>query len=287
MGKGCHRVDVMILAAADFLTGFVRKFHGSLMRGLPVKIRQRLIAGAIGLMVLGFSTSAMALAESAPMVQGVGALVCKLQDVLKSDGEGQSMAGVGASFAPSSCRMLRVTVRIATGSPSETSTDDETVSSPRRLGNASDTAEYQVDVCENATGLMLFDEHHPYVRQMLVQGGRNPGYGQEIDYVNFRHGFTVHPTAAGKYIRLLLDPWFGRESASKPAQTLQAPEVESLQMSTTLDVVPGQWMELGTFRQVTGSAYEASTRRILGNSREVMRIWVRVDDINLPDRSYK
>ena len=273
----------MILAAEDFLTGFVRKFHGSLIRGLSVKARQRLIAGAIGLMVLSSPASAMALAVSAPMVQGAGALVCKLHDVIGPDG-----AGANVSSAPSACRMLRVAVRIDTGTPSGASIAGEVIPSPRRLGNASDTAEYQVDVCENATGLMLFDEHHPFVRQLLVQGGRHPGYGQEVDYVHFRHGFTVQPTAAGEYIRLILSPWFGRVSANQPTKIFGAPEVEDLQMSTTVDVKPGQWMEVGTFRQETISTdEEVSPRRILGNSREVVRIWVRVDDIDVSDRRHK
>jgi hypothetical protein len=271
----------MILATAAFLTGFAGKFQGNCMRSLSVSVRRRLFVSTAGLVFSCFSSHAMALTVSAPMVQEADSLVCKLQEVTGSYGVGQSVAGAGKSLAPPVCRMLQVAVRIAMGAPSGGFGGVEAAAPSRRLGNAVDGAEYTVDVCESAKGLMLFDEHHPFVRRMLVQGGRNPGYGQEVDYVHIRHGFIVQPTAAGEYIRLILAPWFGRVSADQPSQTLQAPEVEGLQMSTTVDAIPGKWMDLGTYREGTFIGDEVVPRRIVGNSREIIRIWVKVDDVNV------
>lgn len=274
----------MILAAVAFLTGFARNFHGGCMPGLSVKASRGLVVGVAGLILLGFSGHATALTVSSPMVQEADTLVCKLRDVVGLDEAGHLVAGSGASLAPTACRMLRVALRITSGTPSLGLGGDETASSSRRLGNAVDAAEYEVNVCESAKGLMLFDEDHPFVRRMLVQGGRNPGYGQEVDYVHIRHGFIVEPVAAGEYIRLILEPWFGRVSANQSIRTPQAPEVEGLQMSTMVDAVPGKWMELGTYRKQALSGGAVSTRRILGNSRETVRIWVKVEDVDVSDR---
>ena len=277
----------MILATADFLTGITRTAFGNFMCGLSVKVTGRLAVFVTGLILWGFPGSAMALMVSAPMVRKADGLVCKLLHDTGSDGAGQPVAGAGVALAPSACRMLRVAVRISSGTLSGGHSDAEIGSAPRRLGNAVDAAEYKVDICENATGLMLFDEHHPFVRRMLMQVGRDSGYGQEVDYVHTRHGFTVHPIAAGEFIRLTLNPWLGRLSAKQAGQTLEAPEVEDLQMSTTVDVIPGQWTELGSYREKAAIADQASTRRVLGNSSETLRIRVRVDDIGGSDRRHK
>lgn len=274
----------MVLAAMAFLTGFARIFHGSRLCGLSVKSSGRLVVVATGLVLWGFSGTAMALTVSAPMVEGADLLVCKLQHV-GQDKTDRRESGAGASLAPSACRMLTVTVRIATGAPSGSSGAGEAASLPRRLGNAVDAAEYKVDVCENATGLILFDDHHPFVRRMLAQAGRNPGYGQEVDYVQTRHGFTVQPVAAGASIRLVLEPWFDRVAGRQGAQSMEPPEVESLQVSTTVDAIPGQWVEVGAYRQQPNIGDAVSSRRILGNYREAVRIWVKADDADRNDRS--
>lgn len=272
----------MVLATVDFLTGFAHIFRNSSMCGLSGKVRGRLVVAAMGFMLWGFPGHAMALAVFAPMVQGDDSLVCKLHDV-GPVGAGQPGAGTGVSLLPSACRMLRVAVQIAAGTPSEGPGGGETGSPHRRLGNTVDSAEYRVDVCEKTTGLILLDEYYPFVHRMLVQGGRDPGYGQDVDYVHFRHGFTVQPVAAGEYIRLILAPWFGRVSVNQPVQALEAPGVDSLQVSTTVDLMPGQWLELGGYRKETTVADESAPRRILGNSRDIVRVWVKVDDINVPD----
>lgn len=272
----------MILAAVTFLTDFARIFHGRCRPALSGKVRVRLVVGATGLILWGSSGSAMALTASAPVVRGSEPLVRKLHDARK-DGAGQSGAGGGVALAPSACRMLRVSVRMAADAPFGSSVAGETAMRPRRLGNADDVAEYNVDVCENATGTILFDEQHPFVRRMFAQGGRNPAYGREIDYMPMRHGVTVKPAGVGEHIRLTLEPWLGRVSADQTVQTLEPPEVSNLQMSTTIDAVPGQWVEFGGYRKESAIAAEASPRRTLGNSAERVRVWVMVDDIHASD----
>lgn len=147
----------------------------------------------------------MALTGYAPIVREADGLVSKLHPGIRPNGAGQLATGAGVSFDPSVCRMLRVSVRMASGMPVGGLSGAELGSPPHRLGNAVDTAEYKVDVCESATGLMLFDEHYPCVRRMSVQGGRDAVYGQDIDYMHIRHGFTVQPIAAGERIQLILN----------------------------------------------------------------------------------
>jgi hypothetical protein len=272
----------MILAKAVLLTGFIRKFRGICACCPAVKVGGRLAVCALCLFLLVFSDSAVALMASAPMVQEVDGLAYELQDSVGLDVTGQPATGVGVSMDTSDCRMLRVAVRIVSGAPVGALSGVESASKPHRLGNAVDTFEYQIDVCENTTGLLLFDEHHPFVRRMLVQGGRDPGYGQEIDSIQTRQGFTVHPIAAGEFIRLILHPRFGQVSSRSPGEPIAAPEVIDFQVSNTVDAIPGQWMELGSYRKESFLGGEISTRRRLGNSREVLRIWVKVDDVNSP-----
>lgn len=54
MGKVFHRIDVMILAAANFLTGVARKFHGGCMRSFSLKVRGTQVGLAASLVIVGF-----------------------------------------------------------------------------------------------------------------------------------------------------------------------------------------------------------------------------------------
>jgi hypothetical protein len=273
-----HKDDVMILSRTRFMTDCAEKISSRFGRGLFI-FSGGLAVGLVFLLAVGLVFDACALSVASVSPRAYRVTVCSLQNGtgLRPGGE-QSAGGKDlAASGFSNCRMFRISVRFDSGQA-----DSSSQSSVRRLGNAQRRSEYRLNVCDNMTGRMFFDERIPYIEKMIVQGGRHAGYGQEIGYKDIRQGMSVRPVAVGDSIRLTLNFYFGRALGKGLKNTLNAPKVNDVGISTCIDIVPGQWVEVGERFEQTVPGMPDRHDRVIGNSRRHGRMWVRVDDLPRP-----
>jgi hypothetical protein len=273
-----HKDDVMILSRTSFMTDCADKFSSRFGRRLFFFARG-LAVGLAFLLAIGLVSNAYALSVASFSPREYRVTVCSLQNVTGL-GPGREQYPRGKdSTAPglSNCRMFRISVRFESGRA-----DSSSQSSVRRLGNAQRRSEYRLNVCDTMTGQMVFDERIPYVEKMIVQGGRHAGYGQEIGYKNIRQGMVVRPVAVGDTIRLTLTFCSGRVLERGLQNILSAPKIYDTGISTCIDIVPGQWVELSERFEQTVPGMPDRHDRVIGNSRRHGRMWVRIDELPRP-----
>jgi len=268
----------MILSRTSFMTDCAKKISSRFGRGLFI-FSGGLAVGLVFLLAVGLVFDAYALSVVSVSPRAYRVTVCSLQNVTGLRPGGEQSPG-GKDFAASgfsNCRMFRISVRFDSGRA-----DSSSQSSVRRLGNAQRRSEYRLNVCDNMTGRMFFDERIPYIERMIVQGGRYAGYGQGIGYKNIRQGMAVRPVAVGDSIRLTLTFYSGRALERSLKNTLSAPKVNDTGVSTCVNIVPGQWLDVGERFEQTVSGMSDRHDRVIGNSRRHGRMWVRIDEVPSP-----
>lgn len=275
MGKGPRKNRVIILATAGFMTFLIRTLsRDSLFPGMRFLSRRGIAVLPAAFVALFWAFPCMALMPSVPATRAEYPLACKLQDVPGAGASGQPGKDEGAE----GCRLFRIRLRFDSGTGVSASGQPDNASGVRTIGNALEVKQYHVDVCENTTGLILVDEHHPFVKRMIVQGGRSAGYGQDIDYLAIRHGFFALPRRVGQNIRVVLTPWAGSLSGGAGGGLLQPPAVENRALETVVDVAPGQWVDIGSVQNVVTATGQERAARVLGNAGRVWKAWIRVEE---------
>lgn len=142
----------------------------------------------------------------------------------------------------------------------------------RTLGNRQQTTESFLRVLEGETGLLILGREVPFTTAMAVIAGRHRGFSRTVEYKTVTTGFWVRPQVLGHKIFLEVAPHM-------MAQGPQGEETLELQeLKTTVELPPGQWVDLGQQLQQADEVSSSIVRLQTGHTQGEGRVWIRVDD---------
>ncbi|MDW7646356.1 MAG: hypothetical protein SCI25_15105 [Desulfuromonadales bacterium] len=142
----------------------------------------------------------------------------------------------------------------------------------RTLGNRQQTTESFLRVLEGETGLLILGREVPFTTAMTVFSGRHRGFSRTVEYKSVTTGFWVRPQVLGNKISLEVAPHM-------MAQGQQGEEtLEFQQLKTTLELSPGQWVDLGQQLQQADEVSLSIVRLQTGLTQGEGRVWIRVDE---------
>jgi len=150
--------------------------------------------------------------------------------------------------------------------------DEVRAEGTRTLGNRQQTTESFLRVLEGEAALLVIGREVPFTTQMAAVAGRHRGFSRTIEYKSVTTGFWVRPKILGQRIFLEVSPHM-------MAQGPQGEEtLEFQELNTTVELPPGQWVDLGQQLQQADEISSSIMRLQTHNSQGEGRVWIRVDD---------
>ncbi len=148
--------------------------------------------------------------------------------------------------------MLRVSLRqdsrdgLAGGTVTGTGSAAKIADGTRHLGNVGEQVTQSLRLKDGSEGFLLVGEMLPYVRNMRVLTGRYAAFEQELDFQALNSGFWVRPILEEGFATVEIRPHLeGLQQVGPRTLGLPSP-VELRELSSTLRVPLGTWVDLGS-----------------------------------------
>ncbi|BCA79709.1 hypothetical protein [Desulfuromonas sp. AOP6] len=141
----------------------------------------------------------------------------------------------------------------------------------RTLGNRQQATESFLRVLEGEAALLVIGREVPFTTEIAVVAGKHRAFSRTVEYKSVTTGFWVRPKILGQKIFLEVVPHM-MALGPQGEETLEFQE-----LSTTVALSPGQWVDLGQQLQQADEVSSSIVRLHTHNSQGEGRIWIRVD----------
>ncbi len=152
-------------------------------------------------------------------------------------------------------------------------------SGTRRLNNTGEQTTQTLRLRDQSKGFILMGERVPYVQDMLVLARRYAGFGQEVDFQAVSTGYWVRPILERGYATLEIQPHLEGFQRNGPRSLGMPATVELQELSSTVRVPLGQWVDLGHQLREADEISRAILTWRTSNLHQERTIWVKVESL--------
>lgn len=164
-------------------------------------------------------------------------------------------------------------------SPGSSASKAVVESGTRRLNNTGEQTTQTLRLRDQSKGFILMGERVPYVQDMLILARRYAGFGQEVDFQAVSTGYWVRPILERGFVTLEIQPHLEGLQRNGPRSLGMPATVELQELSSTVRVPLGQWVDLGHQLREADEISRAILTWRTSNLHQERTIWVKVDSL--------